>query len=52
MLVQRRRRWANFEPTLGERLVFAGTRRCSDVESAPMTLIQRRTNVVRPVGNI
>ena len=24
MMAQRRRRWANSEPTLGERLVFAG----------------------------
>ena len=27
-----------------------GTRRCYDVESASMTLIQRRNNVVCPVG--
>ena len=27
------------------------TRRCYDVESTPMTLIQRRSNLVRPVGS-
>ena len=29
-----------------------GTRRCYDVESTPLTLIQRRNNVMWPVGTI
>ena len=28
LLVQRRRRWANSKPTLGQRLIFAGTAPC------------------------
>ena len=29
-----------------------GTRRCCDVESTSLTLIQRRNNVVCPLGNV
>ena len=31
MLAHRLRRWSNIEPTLGERLVFAGCRRWPDI---------------------
>ena len=43
MLGQRRRRWYNIKPELSDT-------RCSNVESTSMTLIQRRNNVVCPVG--
>ena len=58
VLVQRRRRWANIEPTLGERLVFAGPcTMCTpckhetlsqcwiDVGSASQTVGQYQTNI-------
>ena len=42
--------WPGIEPTLHSHLYPLGTRRCCDVYSTSMMLIQHRNNVVWPVG--